>query len=124
MTLTLPATYDNTYDNKDGSMNNVACSNGQNGLAARFPTFGDLPTFPYIGGAFAVASWNSPNCGTCWSLTYPETGEQINVIAIDVANPGFNIAQEALDKLTDGKAMQMGKAQVIVQQQPSSACGL
>jgi len=72
--MTLPATWDGVFDNKSGSMNTAACSNGQFGLASRFPTFGDVPTFPFIGGAFAVSGWNSPNCGTCWSLTNPKTG--------------------------------------------------
>ena len=30
--LAIRATYDNTYDNPHGSMNSVACSNGENGL--------------------------------------------------------------------------------------------
>ncbi len=58
---TVRTTYDTTY-NKSGSMNNV------NGLAARFLTFGDVPSFPFIGGALDVV-WNSPNCGLCWKLT-------------------------------------------------------
>ncbi len=58
---TVRTTYDTTY-NKSGSMNNV------NGLAARFLTFGDVQSFPFIGCAFDVV-WNSPNCGLCWKLT-------------------------------------------------------
>ncbi|KAH9975957.1 hypothetical protein BGW80DRAFT_1295522, partial [Lactifluus volemus] len=61
-TITARATFDTTFDNRAGSMNNVACSNGVNGLASRFPTFGSLPSFPFIGGAFDVA-FNSTNCG-------------------------------------------------------------
>ena len=41
---TMRATYDTAYDNKSGSLNSVACSNGANGLMARFPTFGDIPS--------------------------------------------------------------------------------
>ena len=65
------STYDNTYDNGTNSLAIVACSNGENGLLTKgFTTFDSLPNFPYIGGAPAVAGWNSPNCGTCWALTY------------------------------------------------------
>lgn len=60
----LRATFDVTYDNKGGSLNNVACPNGENGLAAKFPTFGAIPSFPFIGGAFDIV-FNSPNCGSC-----------------------------------------------------------
>jgi hypothetical protein len=71
------ATYDNTYDNPYGSLNGVACSNGENGLLTKgFTTFGSLPSFPYIGGAQAVTGWNSPQCGSCWALTYQ--GKTIN----------------------------------------------
>jgi len=124
MTMQLPATYDNTFDNKQGSLNTVACSNGPNGLASRFPTFGNLPTYPNVGGAFAVSGWGSPNCGSCFSITYPETGKSITYTVIDTANPGFNMAQAALDYLTDGKAVQLGKVEVNAQQLPASACGL
>jgi hypothetical protein len=55
----LRTTYDGTYDNKHGSLNSVACSNGDNGLVLRFPTFGNIPSFPYIGGAFDVVCCRS-----------------------------------------------------------------
>lgn len=64
-------TFDNTYDNGNESLNNVACSNGVNGLVTKgFTTFNSLPSFPFIGGAQVVTGWNSTNCGTCWALTY------------------------------------------------------
>nr|CEH24656.1 cerato-platanin 2 [Heterobasidion irregulare] len=122
--MSLPLTYDNTYDNGSGSMNSVACSNGPKGLVERFPTFSDLPTFPYIGGAFAVGSWSSPNCGSCWSLTYPQTGVTIKLIAIDTSGVGFNAAQAAMDKLTGGKANQLGRIEVNAYQLPASECKL
>ena len=95
------ATYDTTYDNPKGSMNGVACSNGANGLASKYPRFGDLPSFPNIGGAYDIV-WNSPNCGACWSLTYKATGKSVNITAIDTAGAGFNIAKKAFEKLTNG----------------------
>ncbi|KAI0280007.1 hypothetical protein BGY98DRAFT_1141255, partial [Russula aff. rugulosa BPL654] len=33
---TVRATFNTTYDNGSGSLNGVACSNGENGLVARF----------------------------------------------------------------------------------------
>jgi Cerato-platanin len=117
----LRATYDITYDNKSGSMNGVACSNGANGLAARFPTFGDVPSFPFIGGAFDVV-WNSPNCGSCWSLTNPSTGVTINMTAIDAAGAGFNIAKEAFETLTGGQSGQ-GVVDVVANKVSPSVCG-
>lgn len=37
----------------------VACSDGPNGLADEYPTQGDLPTFPNIGGVPAIAGHGS-----------------------------------------------------------------
>jgi hypothetical protein len=60
--------YDNTYDNSQGSVNGVGCSDGEHGLAARFSTFGGNLPSSHIGGVFGIA-WNSPNCGACWKIT-------------------------------------------------------
>jgi len=118
----LRATYDATFGNRAGSLNNVACSNGPNGLASRFPTFGDIPNFPFIGGAFDVV-WNSPNCGGCWNITNPTTGVSIQITAIDTAGGGFNIAQEAFEELNGGQIDQ-GVVDVIANKVAPSVCGL
>ncbi|KAL5492688.1 hypothetical protein ACEPAI_4135 [Sanghuangporus weigelae] len=118
------AGFDNTYDDAGASMNIVVCSDGANGLASRFPTFGSVPTFPNIGGASAIPGWNSPQCGTCWQLTYSGTGNSIFVTAIDHADDGFNLSQEALDTLTNGRAIEFGVVDVTATQVDSSACGL
>ena len=118
----LRATFDTTFDNRDGSLNNVACSNGPNGLASRFPTFGDIPNFPFIGGVFDVV-WKSPNCGGCWNVTNPTTGVSIQITAIDTAGAGFNIAQEAFEKLNGGQIGQ-GVVDVVANKVAPSVCGL
>jgi hypothetical protein len=97
----LKATYDQTFDNPSGLVNNVACSNGDNGLASKYPTFSDFPNFPYIGGAFDIA-WNSPNCGSCWRISNPANNVWIYITAIDTAGHGFNIAKEAFKTLSNG----------------------
>ena len=118
---TAKATYDATYDNPSGSLNGVACSNGANGLVTNYATFGDLPTFPYIGGAPGVA-WNSPNCGGCWKLTSKNTGYWIIYTAID-SSSGFNLAKDAFEPLNGGKIGQ-GTMEVIAEQVPRTWCGL
>ncbi|KAG5650739.1 hypothetical protein H0H81_011223, partial [Sphagnurus paluster] len=108
--------YDPVYDNSGNSLDIVACSNGANGLlTAGYTTFGSLPSFPYIGGAAAVSGWNSPNCGTCWNLTYTNSqgvATSISVLAIDYTLTGFNIALEAMNKLTGGQAVQLGRVNI------------
>ena len=102
--------------------------------------FGDLPHFPYIGGAQAVTGmlrrsealqlahlwmrigYNSPNCGSCWQLTYKDN--TINILAVDYAASGFNIAEEAMNALTDGQAVELGHVEVYYKEVSPSVCGL
>lgn len=118
------ASYDTTYDNSGSSMNIVACSDGSNGLASRFPTFGSVPTYPNIGGAAVIAGWNDADCGSCWSLTYGGTGRTILVTAIDHTDDGFNLSLEALNTLTGGRAIEFGAVDVTATQVDRSRCGL
>ena len=115
--------YDQTYDTGSNSLAVTACSDGSNGLLRKgFSTFDSLPSFPYIGGAGVIPSWNSDQCGTCWQLTY--NGRNINVLAIDHAGSGFNIALGAMNTLTNGQAKSLGRINASVKQVAASACGL
>jgi hypothetical protein len=117
--------FDNTYDNASGDMNTVACSTGLNGLVTKgFKTFGSLPDFPLVGGGQAVAGFNSTNCGTCWALTFAPTGKTVNILVIDHAQSGFNVAQAAMDRLTNNQAVELGRVNVTSKQVAASACGL
>ncbi|KAF8881933.1 immunomodulatory protein [Gymnopilus junonius] len=124
----LTVSFDTAYDNKAGSLDTVACSNGSNGLENRgFSTFGSLPNFPNIGGAPAITGFNSVNCGTCWNLTFVNSqgvSKSINILAIDVATPNFNIAEEAMNTLTNGQAVQLGRVPITASQVSASLCGL
>ncbi|CDO71857.1 hypothetical protein BN946_scf184940.g4 [Trametes cinnabarina] len=121
--LGVTVSYDQTYDNSSGSLSTVACSDGSNGLLTKgYSTLGSLPHFPNIGGAAAIAGWNSAQCGTCWKLTY--NGKSINVLAIDHAQSGFNIALEAMNTLTGGQAVQLGRIDATATQVAASQCGL
>ncbi|KAG2353744.1 Cerato-platanin [Suillus spraguei] len=131
--LALPAfamqvevTYDNFYDNAATSLENVACSNGANGLLTKgFTTFGSLPSFPNIGG-IPSATWNSPLCGTCWKLEYTTpTGiyESIYITAVDDAYT-YNLSEESFNKLTDNTGYAAGKVAATATQVAKSFCGL
>ncbi|KAI0805151.1 EC5 protein [Xylaria sp. FL0064] len=116
--------YDQGYDNGARSMTAVACSDGPNGLITRYgwQTQGQIPKFPNIGGAPAVAGWNSASCGTCWTLTY--NGRSVSVLAVDAGYGSFNIALGAMNTLTNGQAVALGRVDATVVQAPLSACGL
>ena len=48
----------------------------------------------------------------------------INILAVDAANPNFNIALEALNVLTDGQANFFGSVPITAVQVASSVCGI
>lgn len=115
--------WDSIYDDAGASLATVACSDGPSGLLTKgFTTFGSLPNFPRIGGVPAVGGWGSAACGTCWQLTY--NGKSINVLAVDVGRDGFNLSEEAMNELTGGQAVALGRVDANAIQVDASACGL
>ena len=128
VTFATTVSYDQIYDEGSTSLSQVVCSDGPNGLETKkFTTFDSLPKFPYIGGAQSIAGWNSPNCGTCWKLTYTNSKKvkkSINVLAIDHTDAGFNIALEAMDELTGGLGKELGRINVTSTKVAASDCGL
>jgi hypothetical protein len=117
-------TYDTGYDIASRSLNDVACSDGANGLIPRFgwTTQGEVAGFPAIGGAFAVGGWNSTSCGTCWKLEWE--GNTINVLAIDHAAEGFNLALRAMNVLTNNQAEMLGTVEAEATQVELADCGI
>ncbi|KAN0137829.1 Cerato-platanin [Lactarius tabidus] len=113
--------YNTIYDNPNYSLNGVACSNGNNGLVTNFPTLGKLPTFPGVGGVFAVSGWGSPECGSCWKLRY--NGNSIYVTAVDTISDGFDISLEAMNILTGGQAVALDSIDAHVRKVSRSFCG-
>ena len=101
----------------------IAASFTSTPVLAGFHTFGDLPTFPFIGGAPAIEGFDSPACGTCWNVTF--NGTTATVAAIDAGGPNnFNIAHAAMDFLTGGRATFLGVVNASAVQVNASACGL
>ncbi|OCK89427.1 Asp f 13-like protein [Cenococcum geophilum 1.58] len=120
----ITVSYDTGYDNASRSLTDVSCSDGANGLITKYgwQTQGQIPHFPYIGGYEGVASWDSAQCGTCWSLTF--NGKIIYVLAIDHTAAGFNIAEAAMNDLTGGNAEQSGRVDATFAQVGSSYCNV
>ncbi|KAH7911903.1 Asp f 13-like protein [Hygrophoropsis aurantiaca] len=114
--------YDTRYDNSGLSLNDVACSDGANGLAAKYPTLGQLPTFPKVGGVVAITGWNSPNCGSCWEVTYGN--QTIYFTGVDVSQNGFVSSEAAMNTLTGNQAVDLGRINVTAVQVAASSCGL
>lgn len=117
--------YDTTYDNASLSLNDVACSDGPNGLETKYPNYpnlGSFPNFPNLGGVYTVSGYNSPQCGSCYAVTYGST--TINILAVDRSVNGFTVSQEAMNNLTGGHAAEFGRVNVSFIPVNVSACGL
>ena len=110
--------YSGQYDNKKLAGNGVACSNYL--MHKGYHTLGDLKDFPYVTGTQYVADSSSPNCGSCWKLTYGS--KSVNVLAVDHVPEGFVMSQAAMDKLTDGQSLKLGHVQAAAQQVANSEC--
>ena len=118
---TYKVTWDATYDNPNGNTLSVACSNGPNGLAEKYPHFHNFPDFPYLGGAFDV-KWGSDQCGKCWKLTDKKSKRSIFFTAIDAAGNGFNIGKKAFIALNGG-TIGAGTLEAEAIQVPRHHCG-
>nr|ABM63506.1 cerato-populin [Ceratocystis harringtonii] len=98
--MAVSISYDPVYGNPGQSMNTVACSNGKFGLAAKYPTLGDLPAFPNVGGIPDIPDWNNDqNCGTCWKVTVPNRNP-IFILGVDSGKGNFNVSPQAFTELT------------------------
>lgn len=87
---------------------------------AGYTTLNSLPVYPYVGGFSAVTGWNSPECGSCWSVGYKD--KTIYVMAIDTSGSGFNLSKEAMQKLTNGEGIEAGKVDVTYAAADASYC--
>ncbi|KAI0725153.1 SnodProt1 [Fomitopsis betulina] len=112
--------YDTVYDNFTASVTTLACS--ANLTALGFTDLGSLPGFPYVGGSSAVSSNGSTGCATCWELSY--NGSSINVLVVDYAEKGFNVAKAAMNGLTGGKAKELGVLMAKTVEIDVSECGM
>ena len=101
-TTTMRAAYDLTYDVSSTPLNGVACSNATNSLVVQYPTFGDIPNFPFIGGILGIV-FNSPNFGGCYKLTNKVLNVSIYIIAVDSTRSGVALSREAFTELSGGQ---------------------
>ena len=120
-----------TNDQKENSPATVACSSGEHGLLTHgYKTFGDLPTYPRVGGAPQILSWNLQYCGTCWELTYTDAYGAHTALNFTAVNTGiyelegFSISLESMDVLTNGNALYLDGVTVTATRISKSACGL
>ncbi|RPD55660.1 Cerato-platanin [Lentinus tigrinus ALCF2SS1-7] len=118
--------YDNVYDNPNTPFSAVSCSDGSRGFITKgYNSLGSLHlrVGVYVGGAGVIGGWNSPQCGTCWKLSYGNSGS-IYVVGIDHTGDGWNIPQSGMDALTGGQASQLGRVEAVATIVDNSWCGV
>jgi len=98
------------------SMSTVACSDGSNGMISK--GYSDMSSlYPHVGAASFI-SWNSPQCGSCWTLTNPATGASVSITVLDACGSTggytahFDIPPEAFQAL--GGAQGQADGHVVV----------
>ncbi|KAI9324777.1 Cerato-platanin-domain-containing protein [Zopfochytrium polystomum] len=101
--------YDNNYSKATNlPLASFACSDGANGLLTKgYTNIASLK-------AYASATPATP-------VTYG--GRSINVVAVDVGN-SFVMGQDAMDALTGGQAVALGRVQANAVEVAASVCGL
>ncbi|KAH0832011.1 Cerato-platanin [Lanmaoa asiatica] len=122
---TVKVTYDALYDNPALSLGNTVCSGGVNGLESKWPTLGNVPNYPFVGGIPGL-TWNSPLCGTCWQLSYlaPDgTTSTIAITAVDEAY-AFNIAENAFIAWAGSSGVTAGYVYATAVQVSPANCGI
>ena len=83
----------------------LTCKSGPYGpLGSNYSTFGDFPSYPYIGGAIGAA-FGFPSCGRCWKLR--NGCRFIYLLAVDEDQDGFSIGRTAFQGLTGEPSIQL-----------------
>ena len=65
---------------------------------------------------------DSPQCGTCYKVTYK--AKSIFILGIDHTATGLNIAKAAMNTLTNGQAVALGRVNAQVTKVGVGKCGL
>ena len=108
-----PSMCDPKYDDPNGSMSTVACGDP---LGRLYPRFGDIPTFPNIGGVFDVEP-QSPKCGECLRLTNRQR-VHIYFTVIDSAPSGIVMSVATCKALKVGEPGEL----IMIEKVPLQLC--
>ena len=83
----------------------------------------EIPGWPNISGAPVVAGWNSINCSSCWELTLLAFDNPvIHLLAVDVAQGGFNVGLNVLNNLTRNNAIDLGRVPATARRVAQTSC--
>ena len=117
------ATIDPVFDHAGVSMLSVTCRDTS--VLAKWRVLGDVPSFPFIGGAFDITGDNSNNCGSCWAITNPRTGVSIQMTAIDRTFfvGDFNLGVDTIGNLTKGDRS-VSEIKLVATKLSTTPCGM
>jgi hypothetical protein len=116
------ATIDPVFDHAGVSMLSVTCRDAS--VLEKWRVLGDIPSFPFIGGAFDIMGDNSNNCGSCWNITNPGTGVSVQMTAINRTFVGdFNLGVDTIGNLTKGDRS-VSEINLVATKISTTHCGL
>ncbi|RPA92881.1 Sm1 protein [Choiromyces venosus 120613-1] len=120
------ASFDNVYDLPDLPTLDLACSNGVAGLSSTLglDRISQVPHYPLVGVIEKVEGWGSLSCGKCFRVMNQQSGQNINIIAVDHADMGLVLSLAALDQLTGGQGQVLGRVDVRYEEIGRWECGL
>jgi len=89
LVATFKAVFNSFYDNPNGSLNGVACSN----IEPKYKQFHNIPLFPFVGGGINT-TFKSQHCGAIWRIRNLVTGRFIDFVSID-SSSSFDLSKRA-----------------------------
>jgi hypothetical protein len=113
--VTVSLTFDGMYATADQPLSTFSCP----GLFGA-ERVNQLAAWPNVTATAFIERNLSPNCGTCWQVTYQ--GRSINLLAIDHAPQGFTASPFTVNWLTSGTGITNGRVDVDVTQIDPSEC--
>lgn len=113
--ITVSLTFDGAYSVADQPLTAFSCV-GLDGATR----VNQLPGFPNVTATVFVERNLSPNCGTCWQLTFED--RSINLLAIDHAPQGFVASPFTVSFLTNNEGITNGRVDVDAIQVDPSLC--
>lgn len=115
------ATFNTLYDDPSRPLSEVACWKKKTGLMPNLDWSLQKDTVGFIGvdkiGHFSIAK-----CLSCWTLAYDD--KTISLFALDSADSGIVMSLNALQYLTDGRALELGRVDIHAIEVDTSNCGI
>ncbi|RFU74625.1 eliciting plant response like [Trichoderma arundinaceum] len=115
------ATFNALYDDPSRPLSEVSCWRKDVGFMPHLDWKLQKDAVGFI-GIDSLSRLNTANCFSCWMISY--NGKTISLLAIDGSNSGVVMSLDALQSLTDGRALELDHIDVNAIEVDTSHCGI